>query len=49
MYGLTDEAITRSIIEQAGLAIDEALHGKSQQNKAYGKELANELCFYYEN
>lgn len=48
-YGLTDEAITRSIIEQAGVAIDQALHGKSQQNKAYGKELANELCSYYEN
>ena len=49
MYGLTDEAITRSIIEQAGVAIDEALHGKSHQNKAYGKELANELSSYYEN
>ncbi len=47
-YGLTDEAITRSIIEQTGIAIDQDLHGKGKHNAAFGKALANELSILFE-
>lgn len=47
-YGMTDEAITRSIIEQTGIAIDQDLHGKNKHNAAFGKALANELSFLFE-
>lgn len=48
-YGITDEALTRVIIEQSGFAFDHFLNGENDTAGNEGKTFANMLSAIYED